>query len=80
MSSNSKSYMVQDAGNGNLEIKEIPNGNVVQIISLPHNAKMLTPPMISGGQVSYTCLLGGTVRRGYVHKVPSGNLISIFSG
>ena len=80
MSGTSKSYIVHDAGNGKLEIKELPNGNLVQIISLPHDAHILTPPMISGDQVSYTCLIGGTVRRGFIHKVPSGNLISIFQG
>ena len=76
----SKSYMVVDAGSGTLEIKELPSGNVINFISLPAGATILTPPMISGDQVSYTCLIGGTVRKGFIHKIPSGNVINYFTG
>ena len=75
-----KSYIAHDAGDGKIHIKEIPDNNLVQIIALPHGAVLMTPPMISGDQLSYTCLIGGTVRKGFVHKVPQGNVISIFSG
>ncbi len=75
-----KSYMAHDVGDGKIHIKEIPSGNLVHIISLPMGATLLTPPMISGDHLSYTCLVGGTVRKGFVHKVPSGSIVNIFSG
>ena len=75
-----KSYMVVDTGAGRLDIKEIPSGNVINSIPLPPGASILTPPMISGDQVSYTCLIGGSVRKGFIHKVPSGNIINYFTG
>ena len=73
-----KSYIAHDAGDGKIHIKEIPSGVVVHIITLPLGSTLLPPPLISGDHLSYTCLVGGTVRKGYVHKVPSGNIVNVF--
>lgn len=78
--SSTKSYVAHDAGDGKIHIKEIPSGNVAQIISIPSGSILLTPPMISGDHLSYTCLIGGSLRKGYVHKVPSGSVVNVFSG
>ena len=73
-----KSYIAHDAGDGKIHIKEIPSGVIVHIITMPMGSTLLTPPLISGDHLSYTCLVGGTVRKGFVHKVPSGNIVNIF--
>ena len=75
--SGDKSYMVIDSGRGFLNIIDAESGNQMNVIHLCGH--LMTPPMISGGTVSFTTVDPGGVRRGYVHTLPNGNIKHTFT-
>ena len=64
-----------------LDIVDAATGNSRNTIELaPEVDVLLTPPMVMGDQVSFTCAFKNGSRWGYVHKVPGGNLINTIRG
>ena len=70
-----------EGGRQYLDIIDAATGISKNNITLPGEVNtLLTPPMVMGDQVSFTCLYKNGSRWGYVYKVPSGILVNQIQG
>jgi hypothetical protein len=73
---NEPAYIVHDTGQGHLKIVDVHSGIQAGIIS--PRGKLVTPPMVSGDRVSFIVEDDSGDRKGSIHSLPSGSLLTYF--
>ena len=76
MTNDDAMYTVHDTGSGVLKIVDALRGIQAGVIS--PRGKLVTPPIVSGSQVSFVVETPDGSKLGTVHKLPSGSLINQF--
>jgi hypothetical protein len=69
-------FSVHDTGQGMLKVVDATKG--VQVGMISPRGTLLTPPIVSGNQVSFVVVKHDGTKLGTIHKLPSGSLINQF--
>jgi hypothetical protein len=73
------SYTISQAGYGNnTYLKVIDAMKGVQVGQFAPRGEINGPWVVSGNQVSFVCTQHDGSKVGYVHKLPSGNVVNTF--